>query len=114
MSANKLIIRPANETDVQAAFSLTAELGYPGLSPARFAETYHEVLKHPAMLLMVAEDENQEIVGLALVSNRPQLRLTGVLITLDEFVVAERFRGRAVGRELLDAVQAMARKLGAR
>lgn len=106
-------IRLANESDVQAAFELMGELGYPGLSLARFADTYHSLLRHPAMWLIVAEDENEEVIGLASMSSRPQLRLTGSLVTIDEFVVAERARGRGVGRELLKAAKAMAAKEGA-
>jgi N-acetylglutamate synthase-like GNAT family acetyltransferase len=108
------LIRLATENDVQAAFKLMAELGYPGLSLARFAETYRAVLEHPAMLVVLAEDENEEVIGLASISNRPQLRLTGNLVTIDEFVIAANARGKGVGRELLNGVVAMAEKLGAR
>lgn len=114
MDANNLVIRTANESDLPAAFKLMEELGYPDLSLARFAETYHALLEHPAMLLMVAEDENGEVVALASMSNRPQLRLTGVLVTIDELVIADHARGRGVGRELLAAAKATAEKLGAR
>ena len=108
------LIRLATENDVQAAFRLMAELGYPDLSLARFAETYHAVLEHPTMLLIVAEDENEEVIGLASISNRPQLRLTGNLVTIDEFVIAADARGKGVGREFLNGAVAMAQKLGAR
>ena len=108
------LIRLATENDVQAAFKLMADLGYPDLSLARFAETYHSVLEHPAMLLIVVEDINEEVIGLASISNRPQLRLTGNLVTIDEFVVANHARARGVGRELLEAAVAMAKTLGAR
>lgn len=108
------LIRRATENDVQAAFNLMAELGYPDLSLPRFAEAYHAVLEHPAMLLIVAEDEDEKIIGLASISNRPQLRLTGNLVTIDEFVIAADARGKGVGRALLSGAIAMARKLGAR
>ena len=108
------LIRLATENDVQAAFKLMAELGYPDLSLARFAETYHAVLDHPTMLLVLAEDKDGEVIGLASISNRPQLRLTGNLIMIDEFVIADDARGKGVGRELLNAAIAMAKKPGAR
>jgi N-acetylglutamate synthase-like GNAT family acetyltransferase len=107
------IIRLANPEDVQPAFKLMSELGYPGLSLPRFAETYHAVLEHPTMHMLVAEDENGEIIGLASLTNRPQLRLTANLVTLDELVVADHARGRGVGKKLLKAAEANARKLGA-
>ena len=107
-------IRQAIENDVQAAFKLMAELGYSDLSLARFVETYQAVLEHPTMLLIVAEDENEKIIGLASISHRPQLRLTGNLVTIDEFVIAHEVRGKGVGRELLNGAIAMAMKVGAR
>lgn len=109
----RTVIRRATVNDVQAAFKLMAELGYPDLSLPRFAETYRAVLEHPAMLLIVAEDEDEKIIGLASLSNRPQLRLTGNLVTIDEFVIAAEARGKGVGRELLSGAMAMARELGA-
>jgi GNAT superfamily N-acetyltransferase len=105
------LIRLGTENDVQAAFKLMAELGYPDLSFPRFAEIYHGVLEDPAMLLIVAEDEDGNIIGLASISNRPQLRLTGNLVTIDEFVIAADARGKGVGRELLSGAIAMAEKL---
>jgi N-acetylglutamate synthase-like GNAT family acetyltransferase len=114
MSGGKLLIRPATESDVQAAFKLMTELGYPDIPLAEFAETYNSVLGHPAMFLIVAEADNGEVLGLASISRRPQLRLTGDLMTIDELVVADSARGRGVGRALLDSVKTMARNAGAR
>jgi N-acetylglutamate synthase-like GNAT family acetyltransferase len=112
MSDNKVLVRLATESDVQAAYKLMAELGYPELSLPRFIETYHSTLKHPAMTLLVAEESDGEIVGLATISRRPQLRLTANLLTIDELVVADHARGRGVGRALLDQVKAIARNSG--
>lgn len=108
------LIRLATENDVQAAFKLMTDLGYPDVDLTRFAETYRAVLNHPTMVVIVAEDDSKEVIGLASISNRPQLRLMRNLVTIDEFVIADHARGRGVGRELLNAVIAMAGKLGAR
>jgi len=108
------IIRLATESDAQPAFKLMSDLGYPGLSLPHFVKAYQAVLEHPAMLLIVAEDKNQEVIGLASMTNRPQLRLTARLVTIDELVVADYARGRGVGQKILKAAEAMARKLGAR
>jgi N-acetylglutamate synthase-like GNAT family acetyltransferase len=113
VSGDKLLIRPATESDLQAALKLMAELGYPDLSIARFAEIYSSVQEHPAMTLIVAEDDG-EVVGLASISRRPQLRLTADLITIDELVVADSARGLGVGRALLEHAKAMAGSSGAR
>ena len=108
----KVIIRLATEADVQPSFKLMTELGYPNLSPPRFVETYRSVLAHPGMTLIVAEAHDGEVVGLASITVRPQLRLTGQLITIDELVVADRARGQFVGRALLDQIKAIARNAG--
>jgi GNAT superfamily N-acetyltransferase len=108
------IIREANVMDLQPAFALMSELGYAGLSMVHFEETYRAVLQHQSMFLLVAEETDGDIVALASVTNRPQLRLTGNLVTIDELVVADRARGRGVGKKMLDAVDAVARKLCAR
>lgn len=107
-------IRLATESDARAAFDLMSELGYPDISFARFVETYNSVLEHPAMSLMLAEDEQGTIIGLVSISNRPQLRLAGALVTVDELVVADRARGRGMGRQLLNAALGMFRESGAR
>jgi len=91
-----------------------SELGYPGLSLSRFTKAYQEVLEHPTMFLLVAENQAGEIIGLASMTRRPQLRLTATLVTIDELVVADHARGKGVGKKLLEGAEAMARKLGAR
>ena len=107
-------IRSATEQDLEAAFKLMADLGYPGLSFTDFEKAYRAVLENPMMFLLVAEDETKTVVGLASISNRPQLRLTANLVTIDELVVSDRERGSGVGRKLLKAAEEIARKLGAR
>jgi len=109
-----MLIRPATDSDEQAAFKLMAELGYADLSQARFAGTYRRVLADPAMRVIMAEDDEGKIVGLASISNRLQLRLNGNLVTLDELVIARHARGKEIGRKLLNAVEEIARSLGAR
>jgi GNAT superfamily N-acetyltransferase len=65
------------------------------------------------MTLIVAE-YGRQIVGLASISRRPQLRLGGELVTIDELVVADAMRGKGVGRALLEHVKTLARNLNAR
>ncbi|HSQ20783.1 MAG TPA: GNAT family N-acetyltransferase, partial [Blastocatellia bacterium] len=113
MAGRELVIRSATESDVQAAYGLMAELGYPDLSMASFAKTYAAVLKNPAMTLIVAEDENGGIVGLASISRRPQLRLKADLVTIDELVVPAHARGLGVGSALLEHAKEIAENSGA-
>lgn len=114
MSNHSLLIRPATESDAQRAFELMTDLGYSDLSLARFTQTCQSVLKNPAMMLMLAEDGDGEVIGLASISHRPQLRFSGDIMSIDELVVADSARGRGVGRDLLNAVKAIAEKMGVR
>jgi GNAT superfamily N-acetyltransferase len=53
-------------------------------------------------------------VGLMSLSTRPQIRLAGPIMTVDELVVAEEARGAGVGRELIELAKGEARRAGAR
>ena len=106
-------IRNATEADLDATLSMIEALGYPGLDRDSFETIFKAVLNHPDMILLLAEDSLGRVVGLASISHRPQLRLAGILVSLDELVVADEVRGQGVGRLLLDEVKSIARRLGA-
>jgi N-acetylglutamate synthase-like GNAT family acetyltransferase len=108
----EVVIRSANDSDAQAAFKLIAELGYADLSFARFTQTYRSVLENPAMMTFIAE-VNGDVVGLATVSFRPQLRLAADLFSIDEFVIADSVRGQGVGRRFLEHLKCVANQAGA-
>ena len=110
---NRLVIRPATEFDMNNAFKLIGELGYPDVKFPEFERTYTAVQQHPAMTLLVAEYDGV-VVGLASISRRPQLRLTGDLITIDELVISNRLRGSGIGRTIVEQVKSMCSELGAR
>ena len=106
-----VIVRLATKRDLQAVFGLMSALGYPGLSLARFVEVYHSVIKDGSMFLVLAEAD-QVVIGLATVSRRPQLRLNAHIVTIDELVVAPEWRGRGVGRALVEQAKGIARHSG--
>ena len=114
MSKNEFIIRAAVEADADALYGLITALGYPQLSRAEFGETFAAVLRHPEMILLVAEAASGRVVGLASISHRPQLRLAGTLATIDELVVADEMRGCGVGKALLEEAKRAASRLKAR
>ena len=110
---NRLVVRRATESDMKTAFKLIGELGYPDVKFPEFARTYTGAQQHPAMTLLVAECDGV-VVGLASISRRPQLRLGGDLITIDELVISDRFRGSGIGKAILERVKSMCVELGAR
>jgi len=109
----EVVIRAADDSAAEAAFKLIAELGYADLSFAPFSQTFRSVIENPAMMTFIAE-VNGDVVGLATVSFRPQLRLTGDLFSIDEFVIADRVRGQGVGRRFLEHLKGVAKQAGAR
>jgi GNAT superfamily N-acetyltransferase len=106
-------IRRAGLADVIAAYDLMAALGYPNLASDSFASTFADVLKRPDMIVLVAEESMGRVVGLISISHRPQLRLAGTLVSVDELVVAADARGKGIGRALLNEAKHLAEKLGA-
>jgi N-acetylglutamate synthase-like GNAT family acetyltransferase len=114
MHGGRVTIRPAKETDSLSVYQLIGELGYPELPWDKFLETYYSILSDPSISLLVAEDRETAVIGLASIAVKPQLRLAAPLVTIDELVISERARGQGIGLELLKAAQDLARKLGAR
>ena len=114
MSKNEFTIRAAVEADADALYGLMTDLGYQQLSLAEFGDTFAAVLRHPEMILLVAEAASGRVVGLASISHRPQLRLAGTLATIDELVVADVMRGCGVGKALLEEAKRAASRLNAR
>lgn len=108
-----MTIRNATEADLDETLRLIEALGYPGLDRESFDGIFKAILNHPEMTLLLAEDSLGRVVGLASISHRPQLRLAGILVSLDELVVADEARGQGVGRALLDQVKSIAKTLGA-
>ena len=106
-------IRRAVPSDATALLALLHELGYE-LDGDAHARTFALVLAHPEIRVLVAEDASGRVVGVLSLSHRPQLRLGGTLVTVDELVVAQGARGSGVGRALLDHARSVAAELGAK
>jgi predicted N-acetyltransferase YhbS len=104
-------IRPARRGDVEAIAALMSELGYPN---APDSATVHWVLSHPEIEVIVACDPMDKPVGMITLSHRPQLRLKGRIVTIDELVVLPHWRRRRVGRELMRRALDRAKVLSAK
>jgi N-acetylglutamate synthase-like GNAT family acetyltransferase len=106
-------IATATSTDATAAYALVRDLGYDRLEAAAFRAAFEAVLADRAQTVWLAERDGQ-VLGLMSLSRRPQLRLGGLIMTVDEMVVAEQARGTGVGRRLLQLAKTEATRAGAR
>lgn len=104
-------VRPARRGDAEALAALLGELGYPG---AADTSTVHWVLSHPEMAVIVAADPQDKPVGMLSLSHRPQLRMKGRIVTIDELVVTAAWRRRGVGKALMKHALERAKVLTAR
>jgi N-acetylglutamate synthase-like GNAT family acetyltransferase len=106
-------LRVARAGDLASVHALIEELGYIGLEREAFARGYSAVLADGAQRIWLAELRGS-VVGLMSLSTRPQIRLAGPIMTVDEMVVAEGARGAGVGKELIELAKSEARRAGAR
>lgn len=109
----RFLIRRAVESDVDSAHKLIAALGYPDIRRAEFEKVFQQVLQHPDTLVYLAEDAGGRALGLMTLSHRPQLRLAGEILCLDELAVIEEARGTGIGSALLEEARRVARELNA-
>ncbi len=114
MKTSDIVIRRATESDVEAVVTLLAALGYHELERIAFSATFAKVLRHPEMRVLLALDAGKQAVGLMTLSHRPQLRLAGKVLSIDELAVLETARGRGIGQKLLQEARRVATELGAK
>lgn len=112
-----LVLRRASASDGVAIRELLVELGYVQLADEPLASeltsTVAEVLADGARDTWLAEARGQ-IVGLLSLSTRPQLRVAGLIVTVEELVVRATERGAGVGTALVRIAQHHTVRVGAR
>ncbi len=114
MSEIDFTIRCAGEADVETAHQMIEALGYANIKFDDFKRAFSEVLNHQDSIVFLAEATEGQGLGLMTVSRRPQLRLAGILLSIDELIVMEDARGLGVGFALLNEAKYLAAKMGAR
>jgi GNAT superfamily N-acetyltransferase len=106
-------LRRATRDDTDAARALLEELGYAFADEPTFARGFAAVLADSAQAVWLATGKGT-VLGLMSMSSRPQVRLAGVIVTIDELVVHELARGQGVGASLLELAREESVRLGAR
>jgi GNAT superfamily N-acetyltransferase len=135
VSSPAIQIRPARPGDQDQVWPLARDLAtsYVAERPA-FDRSFGALLAHPDDLVLVAETPAHpaspgpfhpanlvrptapggEVVGYLLAISHPAFHANGLVVWVEEVMVAEPARGTGVGRQLMAAAEAWARRRGAR
>ena len=110
--ASQLRVREATAKDVQTIHALAGELaGVVGdSSPALEAvrARLSELLEEPRARVLVAEDEDGAVVGMASLWIKPDLAHGDTVVEVPTLVVAEGSRREGVGKLLMEEIQKLA------
>jgi ribosomal protein S18 acetylase RimI-like enzyme len=106
-SETEIVFREATANDLEDVAFLLGHLGYP-LHPDQLKEIYLLLLSDQQSRILLALDGSRA-VGMIHLRAHPALRLNGYHVSIEELVVHPEFRGRGIGKELLDAAVLYAR-----
>lgn len=110
MSSNT-IIRNSVEHDRLEILKLLEDLGYKSSDSPDFKEVWKQILNDDNMGVIVAVTDDV-ISGYLAFSLKPQLRLSGLSLEVDELSVGSQFRGLGIGTRLLDHIKKVASDRG--
>jgi N-acetylglutamate synthase-like GNAT family acetyltransferase len=105
-------VRDARPADAAAITELLTQLGYPATVEFT-AERLADFARDPASRVLVAERDG-EVAGVVATHLVPRLDADSRSLRIVDLVVSERHRRAGVGRALVDAAEAEARRLRAR
>jgi predicted N-acetyltransferase YhbS len=110
---HSLRIRSAAPADAPALSRLLGQLGHPA-DAADIPDRIHKLDARPGTTVLVAEDENGEVIGLVTVHLFHSIHSSEPVAWLTTLVVEERARGRGVGSALVVRAEEWAINGGAR
>lgn len=103
----EISLRAAQENDLSDIIKLLIDLGYEADDSSAFRLIWEKIINDSKMGIVVAVFENKA-VGYLAYSLRPQLRLVGELMEIDELCVGNKFRGFGIGSKLLSYTKKLA------
>jgi len=104
MNTNDIYIRKAAATDLKSVYRLIVELEQQTFDPVLFEEIYSGNLNDPDCHYFVAE-HHDEVIGFISLQTQRLLHHCGTVGEIQEFCIDGDYRGKGVGRMLMDAVK---------
>ena len=107
-------VRPCSAEDFDAVVSLLAQL-WPNdiFQPASLRKVFDRVLTSERQFYLCAEDDGK-VIGFGSLTLKNNLWPQGPVGNVDELVVDAGYRGRGVGKRLLDELTSLAQTKGCR
>lgn len=107
-----MTVREAAPGDAAAVASLLVQLGYPDNDEADVRQRLAGWAAEPHGTAFVAEDDSGVVVGVVAIASVPFFERTARFGRIVTLVVADRCRGKGIGRLLMTAAEDEARRLG--
>ncbi|MBS1585046.1 MAG: GNAT family N-acetyltransferase [Bacteroidetes bacterium] len=101
-----MLIRPANKDDVQAIHGFVCELEDEQFGFELFEQYYLQNISLPHHHYLIATDEERP-VGYISCHGQILLHHLGLVYEIQELFVSKGYRGQGVGRQLLQAIEAL-------
>ncbi|MEY4541869.1 MAG: hypothetical protein RLZZ306_3626, partial [Bacteroidota bacterium] len=99
-----LYIRNAEPKDLDIIFDFICELENEVFDYQIFKGIFEENLQNPNYVYYMAETENQ-VVGFISFHTQKLLHHCGIVGEIQEFYVAQNFRGKHIGKKLIDEIK---------
>ncbi|SDL70147.1 Ribosomal protein S18 acetylase RimI [Daejeonella rubra] len=108
-NADSILIRNSTPEDLDEVFSLLQQL-WPNrqLNKELFGKAFLNSFDIEGHIIRLACSGN-EVIGLCALSLRNNLYAQGTLANIDELVIDEKYRGKGIGKLMLDDVTSIAR-----